>query len=82
MIRDFFRNLFIDSKMLESKLLFRPGELTWRCDICHDERPDANIHVITYVLSDLPGAERNLKYCEDRPTCVEGAIERAKARTI
>ena len=42
---------------------------TWTCEICHEERPDQYISVLTYLLSDFPGAERNLKYCNDKESC-------------
>jgi hypothetical protein len=51
--------------------------LTWRCDICHETRPDAQISVHKVDIGPPrfpPGiATRNVKYCNDRPACKEGA---------
>jgi len=53
--------------------------LTWHCDICGKERPDAQISVwkvdITPPGSPLPPwtISRNVKYCNDNPACKEGA---------
>lgn len=52
---------------------------TWRCDMCGDERPDHRISVLTYGIGNFPGAERNLKYCNDKDECYEKAV--AKSRT-
>lgn len=50
------------------------GNLTWECHICHEERPDDKISVISKPL-DIPGvvAEQNVRYCNDRQACVAGA---------
>lgn len=56
--------------------------MTWKCDICGEERPDNMIQVLSYPLIDMPGAERNLKFCHDRPECRAGAIEKSKTRRI
>lgn len=52
------------------------NELTWRCDICREERPDDKISVHKVDLyPDRPGvAIRNVKYCNDRSACQAGAI--------
>ncbi len=51
--------------------------LTWQCDICHRERPDAQISVykIDETPADLPAGTvtRNVKYCNDNPACRTGA---------
>jgi len=49
--------------------------LTWKCDICHLERPDAQISVHKVdIYPQQPGvATRNVKYCNDNPACKEGA---------
>lgn len=55
-------------------------DLTWTCHICSDERPDAAISVHKQpVLSDLGDdlIQRNIRYCNDRPSCHEGAINMA-----
>ena len=52
------------------------SELTWRCDICGQERPGAAISVHKVDLHpEQPGiVVRNVKYCNDNPTCFEGAL--------
>lgn len=55
---------------------------TWNCEICREERPDANISVLTYPLKDLPRSTRNLKYCNDRDECHKKAIEKSKTGKI
>lgn len=57
-------------------------KLTWACEICHKERPDANISVKIYALKDIPGGTRNLKYCNDNDDCRERAIEKSKTQKI
>lgn len=52
-------------------------DLTWKCDICHTERPDAKISV--YKVNIGP-AIRNVKYCNDNPKCLEGAEHWTKER--
>lgn len=52
--------------------------LTWKCDVCHQERPDEFISVWKIDQSrkyHLPpgGAFRNVKYCNDRESCFRGA---------
>lgn len=49
--------------------------LTWKCDICRAERPDAKISVHKVDLyPERPGlGVRNIKYCNDNPACKEGA---------
>lgn len=56
--------------------------LSWRCGICGKEREDKFISVISYFLKLLPGAEVNLKYCNDKSDCLEGAIEKAKTKEL
>ncbi len=58
------------------------NELTWRCAICGEERPDNKIEVLTYPLKGLPGAERNLKYCNDKEDCQQRAIEKSKTQSF
>jgi hypothetical protein len=52
-------------------------DLTWRCDLCHKERPDARIsvHKVDIGLPKFPAGIviRNVKYCSDNPLCFEGA---------
>lgn len=55
---------------------FDPG--TWTCHICKDERPDAMISVYRKPLVGANGVpsrviSENVRYCNDRPECREGA---------
>lgn len=49
-------------------------DLTWRCHVCGDERPDHLIGVRTHhrVFNGVELAE-NVRHCTDRPDCVAGA---------
>lgn len=55
------------------------NELAWTCHVCGDERPDELIAVYssTWRARDggLAGVEvkQNVRYCADRPACLEGA---------
>ena len=55
---------------------------SWRCDICKEERPDSVISVLTYPLKNLPDAEYNLKYCNDKDECYKGALDKSKTGEI
>lgn len=67
------------------RLIFRNGScpscfwnLTWTCMVCGDRRPDAQISVYKRDISAHYGAElgtvtENIRYCNDRPSCVAGA---------
>lgn len=61
----------------EALLQEKYADLTWKCDICHEERPDAQISVRPVDIGSPklpPGvATRNVKYCNDRPACQAGA---------
>lgn len=46
------------------------------CDICKRRRPDMDISVVSYQLSHIKGAVRNLTYCNDNMKCYEGAVRR------
>ena len=51
-------------------------DLTWTCHVCGDERPDAIISVHQrhrFLLGDVPVTE-NIRYCNDRPECQQGAL--------
>jgi hypothetical protein len=49
-------------------------ELTWNCHICGDLRPDALISVRSrMVLLGSVEAQENIRYCNDRPACIEGS---------
>lgn len=56
----------------------------WKCEICGRTRGDDFIKVLTYPLKDLPGGERNLKYCsKDTYTdCAEKALEKSLTQEI
>lgn len=49
--------------------------LTWKCHICNEERPDDKISVLSkpLLVNGLPCGEQNIRYCNDRPACLEGA---------
>lgn len=53
-------------------------ELSWACHVCGDVRPDDKISVLTtemvYGEGNIP-MKQNVRYCNDRPNCVEGAKE-------
>jgi len=57
-------------------MTFDPSTLTWTCHVCHEERPDAAISVLSKPLV-FPGtgviATQNIRYCNDRAACKEGA---------
>jgi hypothetical protein len=50
---------------------------TWRCDICRQVRPDAQIsvHKVDITPEKFPPGSmiRNVKYCNDKPACKQGA---------
>lgn len=50
-------------------------DLTWKCHICGEERPDALIGVAKHHHLAPSGVEmdENVRYCIDRPACQEGA---------
>lgn len=50
-------------------------KMTWRCDICKEERPDMFIYVLKkpLMVSGQEIGQQNIKYCNDRIACVEGA---------
>ena len=50
--------------------------------VYHKEREDEDISVLTYLLNNLPGAERNLRYCNDNEECLKKAEEKAKTGKI
>ncbi|GAA4649064.1 hypothetical protein GCM10023116_13380 [Kistimonas scapharcae] len=52
--------------------------LEWPCQICKDIRPDDKISVISTDVSSEHGwpegtMRQNVKYCNDRPDCMEKA---------
>lgn len=52
------------------------NDLTWTCHVCGEERPDERISVFSSTQT-IPGTDatmtQNVRYCNDRPACVEGA---------
>jgi hypothetical protein len=50
---------------------------TWRCDICRQVRPDAQIgvHRVDITPDGFPPGTmiRNVKFCNDNPVCIVGA---------
>jgi len=55
-----------------------PTNMTWKCHICGQERPDAQISVLkrdTSAYMDMPPGTivQNIRYCNDNPKCIEGA---------
>ncbi len=48
--------------------------LTWECHVCGEERPDAQISVLSKPLV-IEGREcgtLNIRYCNDKAECIEG----------
>ncbi|GAI67641.1 unnamed protein product, partial [marine sediment metagenome] len=47
---------------------------TWKCHICGEERPDERISVFTtpWVINGQTVGSQNIRYCNDRPACIEG----------
>ena len=53
--------------------------LTWTCHICGEERPDERISVYSSMKALSSGIEmkQNVRYCNDRAECIEGAKTRS-----
>jgi hypothetical protein len=50
------------------------NDLTWKCHVCGDERPDAMISVcVTPMKIANVHCTQNVRYCNDREACTEGA---------
>lgn len=47
--------------------------LVWRCDVCGEERPDEKISVFKREHYKPVRMTENIKFCNDRPACFEGA---------
>ncbi len=49
--------------------------LTWKCHICDEERPDANISVLSkpLMINGMACGTQNIRYCNDKTECIEGA---------
>jgi len=53
-------------------------DTTWKCHICGCQRPDAEISVLKQDFSKEYGLPvgtwtYNVRYCNDKPECLEGA---------
>lgn len=50
------------------------GDLTWTCHVCGEERTDAmiSVHKRKLRIGSVP-VEENIRYCNDRQACIEGA---------
>lgn len=50
-------------------------DLTWSCMVCGRVRPDEQIgvHSTTQWIGAVP-VQRNVRYCNDRPDCIAGAV--------
>ena len=53
----------------------------WHCEICEAHRLDAHVSVISFSIDGVPNFVRNVRYCNDRPECVAGAIAWKNAGT-
>lgn len=50
------------------------SDLEWRCHVCGDTRPDAKISVYSTIkMIGRVETQQNVRYCNDRPACIEGA---------
>lgn len=56
------------------------SKMTWTCKVCGEERPDEFISVFTRDISpkEMPEGtiKENVRHCNDRPACTEGARNR------
>jgi hypothetical protein len=51
------------------------SQLTWKCHICGEERPDDKISVwkTPLVIGGRQVGTQNVRYCNDNPDCFEKA---------
>lgn len=51
------------------------GFESWKCHVCGEERPDDKISVLSkaILIGGRVCGQQNVRYCNDRPSCVEGA---------
>jgi hypothetical protein len=51
------------------------GDVTWKCHICGEERPDAALSVRSrqQLLGGTIPMEVNVRYCNDNPACIEAS---------
>lgn len=57
-------------------------DLTWTCHVCHEERPDEfiSVHSIPHTTRWGVQITENIRYCNDRLECIEGAPEKSMFR--
>jgi len=50
-------------------------DLTWTCQICGQERPDAQISVLSkpLIINGQVCGQQNIRYCNDNPDCIAKA---------
>lgn len=46
----------------------------WICHVCKSVREDSEISVHTFEIRDFECGTRNVRYCNDRPSCYDGAL--------
>lgn len=53
-----------------------PTQMQWDCHICKEARPDEFISVQSSQMLGMRGIHysQNVRYCNDRPACIEGAL--------
>jgi len=50
------------------------NDLTWKCHICGETRPDDKISVLSKTdKASGPIIGMNIRYCNDRQSCIDGA---------
>ena len=49
--------------------------VTWRCHVCNEERPDDKIDVMKtpLVIDGQRIGDQNVRYCNDRADCFRGS---------
>jgi hypothetical protein len=53
-----------------------PEAMTWTCHVCGEERPDAQISVLSTDITPEGQSfsmRQNVRYCNDRLSCITGA---------
>jgi len=61
--------------------IHRQFAVSWTCHVCGKWRPDAFVSVRSFAIKDAPpGWVRNVRHCNDRPECVNGAEKMAKTQ--
>ncbi len=48
---------------------------TWTCHVCGEKRPDSKIsvHSRPWVVDGQTLGQENIRYCNDRQSCIDGA---------